>query len=135
MCSKFALIPEKTVDKFSQALIDTDTPDSVIREAIYEAQGLNGEPNLRDQAHFCEILTESEEITDKNLKKTAEELKKVIEEVVIQNRINYNMKDANGLTAEFDFSDLPQVYENLTYAQSTKWNEAMSKFMIDKKNI
>jgi hypothetical protein len=121
----------QAVDKFSDALLETDTDNYTLRLIRGQAEKYSDINNsLRDQAHFCQLVIDSKKITDENLKSTAEELIDVITKDVIIKNHKASRKKASGISAEIPgVQGTPPEYQDLRFAQETKWDEAVNKFM------
>jgi hypothetical protein len=120
---------ERAVNRFAQAILDTDTPNTVLNNIAQKTQNFDS-PTLKDQAHFCENIALSNAIKDQNLKNSAQELYKLLlNEVVIQNENTDEHPNAYGLSVEIpDMRGIPDSYRDTKMARNTLWDEAMDKF-------
>lgn len=115
----------KATNSFSQAIIDTSTPNRVLQDIARKTQSFYG---FKDQYHFAQQVVESKQVTDMNLKETAKELMNSIKDAVIREQHSSRYPNAHGLTAEIPTSGtVGKGYGDLKYAQDTLWDEAMNK--------
>jgi hypothetical protein len=125
----------EAVDKFSDALMETDANKYTLRQIRGKTESYSPiNVTFRDQVHFCEQIKDDKKITDEKLKEAAGELIDVIrEDVVIKNHNVPHRKNSNGLSAEFPgVQGTPPEYQELRFAKDTKWDEAVNELMTNK---
>jgi len=120
----------KALSKLGKKILDTDTPCGTLSTIIWDTQNFRGE---RDLYHFAELINKDERITDRKLKKAAEELMKVINDIIINEEHSPDFPNAHGLTAQIPTWDFPPGYDNLAFDKEIpEWRRAINK--IHKKN-
>ena len=118
----------KKVDAFARAILNTDTPNKVLKNLMYKTERFYG--SFKDIADFARRVAESEDVKDKNLKKAAKELFDYItKEYVIANHRNESYHPhAYGVSIEMPtWSGPSSSYKETDFAKDTKWDEAMKK--------
>jgi hypothetical protein len=123
---------EESVNKFSQAILDTETPDNILKELSKKTQNFN-QSSSKDQYHFAELITKSSQINDEILKTAAMELMNVISnELIFREQHSKKYTNAHGVTAEIPgFTPIKdQRYKELVFAKETLWEEAVNKFLL-----
>ena len=112
-------------DKFADAILKTNTDNEILKALTRETEEFSG---LRDQYHFAQLVSESKDIKDNNLKKTAKGLMDSIKKAVIAEQHTASFPNAHGLTAEIPtYGSVRSGYEELQFRKNTKWAEAMNK--------
>jgi hypothetical protein len=120
---------EESVNKFSQAILDTNTPNKVLTTIAKKTQDFSF-MSSKDQYHFAELITKSTDIKDESLKKAAQDLMNtIIKELIIKEEHSDRCPDAHGVTAEIpDRSGIKDPkYQDLLFAKETLWDEAVNK--------
>lgn len=126
------------VNKFSQAILDTDTPNKIFKNIANQTQHFD-DRDMKDHYHFAQLTAESKDIKDEKVKESARELMKVIkEELITANRsFEESYSNAHGIAVlvedviseeyrgAFDMFN----YRDIKLAKQTLWDEAVSKFM------
>lgn len=107
-------------------LMLTDTPKDVLRGIIEETQDFDG---VKDHYHFAQLIVESGDVQDRQLKKAAQELMGAIKTAVIAEQHRDDYPDCHGLTAEVsNGGELKGEYGKLAFAIHTLWDEGMAPF-------
>jgi hypothetical protein len=122
---------EEAVNKFSQAILDTNTASDIFKEISKKTQFYSVD-HCKDQYHFCELIVNSPEIKDESLKKAAQELMDYIaKELIIKEQHSTEYPGSHGITAEIpnDKGIIDPAYQDLIFAKETKWDEAMNKIL------
>lgn len=115
----------EAADSFADSILKTSTPNSVLKELARRAQNFNG---LRDHYHFAQLVAESPDVKDEDLKKTAGGLMKSLKGSIIEEQHASRYPNAHGLTAEIPiYGKVGRGYTDLKFAKETKWDEAMNK--------
>ncbi|MCD4782641.1 MAG: hypothetical protein K8T10_02300 [Candidatus Eremiobacteraeota bacterium] len=115
----------KVVDKFAEAIINTETPNSTLKSLASKTESFYG---LKDHYHFSELVSKSDDISDVNLKEAAKGMMAAIKEAVIEEQHSSKYPNAHGLTAEIpSYGGVDSGYTDLKFAKDTKWDEAMNK--------
>jgi len=112
------------------------SPDkAAIKTAIRSAENYGGGytpyKDLRDEYDMADKMLKSTGITDKNVKKAAQEVIDNINKVIIANESNPNSyPDSHGVSiyapTTLGTSGPGYGYKNLDFAKKTKWDEAMT---------
>ncbi|MDQ7823420.1 MAG: clostripain-related cysteine peptidase [Candidatus Eremiobacteraeota bacterium] len=113
-------------DAFAQKLIATDTPKYAIQEAARASQSFSG---FKDQFDFAEMLVNSKDVKDEELKAAAKTMMSAIKGAVIAEEHSSSKPGAHGLTIELPSypSDPSEDYKELKFAKDTAWDEALGK--------
>jgi hypothetical protein len=129
---------KEAVNNFASAILDTDTPNEVFRDIVDQAQHFD-DPNMKDHYHFAQLVSESDQITDNNVKDTARDLMRVIREdlIITNRRFEESHLNANGIAILIedviseDYRDISDIfsYRDIKLAKDSLWDEAVHKFM------
>ncbi|MBI2252076.1 MAG: hypothetical protein HYU63_04955 [Armatimonadetes bacterium] len=122
---------KETANLFAQAILDTDTHLSKLREAVKKSMGYGGfKPysDSRDLIGFAENILEDKTITDNNLRKSAQDLIELIKkEVLIAEEHSPAYQGSNGLSIYLPLDEIKRGYNELDWALNTKWQEVYRK--------
>lgn len=113
--------------EFAEKLMATSTPKEVIKSAIQNAESFSG---YKDQYDFAEKLTSSPEVTDEELKASAQKMMDAIKNAVIAEQHSDYKDGAHGLTIElpsWSYSPPGEEYKGLKFSQDSKWDEFLEK--------
>lgn len=122
--SKMDKVGEAT-DKFANAIIETDTPKSLLKTLIRKTQKFEG---FKDHYDFCRRIVLSDEVKDKKLKDSAQEVMDRVYEAVILEEHSKDYPDAQGLSIYLPSyrTTPPNDYLETRFARDTHWDEALT---------
>ncbi len=115
----------KSSTNLAQAIIATDTPNATLKALARKTQSFSGN---KDQYHFCELIVNSKDIKDDNLKAAAKDVMAAIKAAVIAEEHSEQYPNAHGLTVEIPkYGGVEAGYKDLQFAKDTMWDEGMNK--------
>jgi len=115
----------KTSTGLAEAIIATDTPNATLKALARKTQSFSGN---KDQYHFCELIVNSKDIKDDNLKAAAKDVMAAIKAAVIAEEHSAQYPNAHGLTVEIPkYGGVEAGYKDLQFAKDTMWDEGMNK--------
>ncbi|MCD4783019.1 MAG: hypothetical protein K8T10_04215 [Candidatus Eremiobacteraeota bacterium] len=119
--------------ELSDAIIATDTPNSVLKEIAKSSTAFAKDgaymSEYKDQHDFCRRILKSDKISDKKLKKAAGEVMNSIEYAVMEETHSEKYQHARGLSIHlpsYGFRPWPH-YRELDFPKDTGWDNALLK--------
>jgi len=115
----------KSVDAFSQAILDTATPMKTLSQLVIKTQSFL---DFKDLYDFADKVVNDRTITDEKLTASAKGVLEALDEAIIANEHSSRYPEAHGLQIELNAWGGPSYhYKDLEFAKNTKWDEAMYK--------
>ena len=115
----------EAIDQLADAIVATKTPSTVLRTLVRSTQGFSYD-NLKDMGDFADNILKSDKIKDQALKDAATQIKAQMAEAVIAEEHAPGVR-ASGLTLEISTRGVPSKYDDLKFAQETRWTQALKK--------
>lgn len=112
-----------------QILLSDNSSHDALKGIARKTESFYG---YKDQYHFAQLITQSDDIKDEKLKKAATHVMKSVNNAVIaEQHSEYKHPDAHGLTLDIPTwgSGHKAGYEKLQFAKTSLWDEAMKKVL------
>ncbi|MCD4784029.1 MAG: hypothetical protein K8T10_09420 [Candidatus Eremiobacteraeota bacterium] len=131
---------KSSLDKFTKALENTKTSESVIERIIYDSPSHDSSVYSKKQKPqreyvdiigFCNRIIKSDEVKDLSLKSKASNLKKAIDSATIHKKVHYSQADDQGLSLHIPKSrgaghSIDPKYQDMKLSKESKWDEHIS---------
>jgi len=115
----------KSVDSFSQSILDTKTPMSTLSKLVNQTESFS---EFKDLYDFTNKVANDKTITDEKLKASAKGVMESLARAILANEHSSQYPEAHGLQIELSAWGGPSYdYKELEFAKNTKWADAMAK--------